>query len=118
MNKHESPLKFAVTISKEYRRMNSPRLHLDDLIAGCPLPIKSVGQFEDVFVPVSQGEVEHLSANGIQTISYEGKVCKAALRVELLIEGEYPLEDVENAFNNEQDHIKIFVDFLYEKVSF
>jgi hypothetical protein len=105
MKRHESLLNHQVTISKEYRKALSPRDYLEELIAGCPYPVKKV-VYEDVFIPTTVA-----SSN---TVEYDGFICQPVLRAIVLIEGEYSIDDIEAAFDYEQDHIRVFLDYVYE----
>lgn len=105
--RHESPLQSLVTISRDYGKSLTPRDYLEDLIENCGLAVKSV-TYENVFIPVA---VDNL--NG-QTIMYDGRLCKAVLRANVLIEGEYSLDELESAFRYEQDYIRVFLDYVYE----
>jgi len=111
--KHESKLHHIVTLSRPYRRSNSPRNELLDIVDACPLEIKRC-DYSDVFIPVSQSEYDSLCSSGVQCVEYGGHLCKASVVANVLIEGEYDLDTVEKAFNNEQDHIRVFIDFFYE----
>jgi len=111
--KHESTLCHVVTISKPFRRSNYPREELEQILAACPLPVKKV-TYENVYIPVSDAEHAALEKAGIQFFELGNSVCKAATQAQVYIEGEYGLEQIEEAMNNEQEHIRVFVDFFYE----
>jgi hypothetical protein len=82
-------------------------------VDACPLEIKRC-DYSDVFIPVSKSEYDNLSAAGVQCVEYGGHLCKASVVAHVLLEGEHDLSEVERAFRNEQDHIRVFVDFFYE----
>ena len=110
--RHESKLTHLVTLSKEFRRHLNPRGYLENLIVRCPLPISSGYEFENLYVPVS-GEPD----SGVTTVMYAGKLCKAIMRVTVKIEGEYTTDEVEAAFDYEQDFIRVYLDYLYERTA-
>jgi len=112
--KHESKLHHLVTISRPYRRSNSPRIELSQIIDDSQAQVKKV-DYSDVYIPISDLEYKSLSGSGVHCVEYGGHLCKASLVASVLIEGEHSLEDIERAFNNEQDHIRVFIDFYYEK---
>lgn len=103
--RHESKLQHLVVFSKPYMRSLIPRDYLENLIIGCSLPIKSIGSFEDVFLPVTEGEY---------TVAYDGKTCVAAMRVSVVIEGEYSLEEILAAFSAKPEYVRAFVEYYFE----
>lgn len=101
----ESPLNFQVTLSCELRQFENAQDYFDDIISKCPVPIQLV-EYEDVYIPSESGSI---------LIEYQGKICKCVRKAIVYLQGEYGLKEVEDFFSGQQDHIRISVDYLYER---
>lgn len=105
--KYESPLCHLVTISRPYRRAVSPMQELELILANAGPLVKEVIGYEDVLIPTDD-------ETALNAVRYEGRWCVAALRVTVLVEGEFTPDEIYKAFDEQPEKIRVFVDYVFD----
>ena len=99
----ELPMQFIVTLRRELRQFENATDYLEDVISKCPVPCSVV--YDDEYIPSKEGGM---------LVQFEGKTCKCVRRALVTITGEYGLNEVQDFFGNQQDHITVSVGYLYD----